>query len=82
MMKINIQHVIPYTDSNIKERTENRLNEIIELGLEEVGYGQYGIKNIMSGLYVEMVWSFSDEDWKGYIDWIKELKKENLNANN
>ena len=27
----------------------------------------------MSGLYIEKVWSYSDEDFKGYMDWAKGL---------
>ena len=44
-----------------------------ELGMEEVGIAQFGYKGIMSGLYIEKVWSYSDEDFKNYMDWAKEL---------
>jgi hypothetical protein len=74
-MEINIPNVLVYTDQDKKERTEQRLKEIIGLGMTEVGYGQYGIKGLMSGLYIEMVWSFSEKDWTQYMDWVKELKK-------
>lgn len=61
--------------SEHKERTRERLAEIIALGMTEVGEAQFGIKNIMSGLYIEMVWSFDERQWKGYMDWVKELKR-------
>ena len=65
----------------LEERTKKRLVEISEIGMEEVGCGQFGKKDIMSGLYIEMVWSFSDEKWTEYISWAKELinsKKEKM----
>ena len=72
-MKINIEEKLKYTENYIKERTLARLVEISELGLTEVGSDQFGVEGIMSGLYIEMVWSFDDERWKDYVDWIKEL---------
>lgn len=58
----------------LKERTKSRLTEISELGMELVGVAEFGIKDVMSGLYIEKVWHYSDKDWKEYIDWVKELK--------
>jgi len=78
-MKINIENVIKYTDIDKKERTKNRLKEIIDLGMIDVNTtDQYGVTGIHSGLYIEMVWSHSEEDWKSYIDWVKSLVKERL----
>lgn len=51
--------------------TRKRLEEINELGMEEVGYGEFGLPGKMSGLYIERVWSFDASKWKGYIDWVK-----------
>lgn len=65
----------------LKERTKNRLIEISEMGMEEVGCGQFGKKNVMSGLYFEMVWFLSDEMWNNYISWAKDFinsKKERM----
>lgn len=59
-----------------KIRVRRRLEEINSLGLSEVGYGEFGIKGLMSGLYIERVWHFSNQHWKEYVDWIKELKQE------
>lgn len=55
-------------------RTRRRLEEINELGLKEVGYGEFGMHNVMSGLYIERVWNFSNAHWTDYVDWIKEVK--------
>lgn len=57
------------------ERTKNRLEEIDSLGMTVVGYGQFGIKDVMSGLYIEKVWHYNAELWKDYIDWVKYLLK-------
>lgn len=80
MSKINIPHVLTYTDKDKKERTQKRLEEIVEMGMVDVGHDQYGITGIMSGLYVEMVWSHSEEAWRDYINWTKQLTREKLEA--
>lgn len=58
----------------LNQRTKKRLKEISDLGLEEVGIDQFGIKNIMSGLYLEKVWDYKEKDWVRYINWIKQVK--------
>lgn len=60
------------------ERTKARLIEIAECGMEEVGEYQFGYKPIMSGLYLERVWNDTDESFKDYMDWAKELIKKKL----
>lgn len=57
------------------ERTKKRLIEISELGMTEVGEGQFGIEGVMSGLYIEMVWQYTDVQFKDYMNWVKELLK-------
>lgn len=59
-----------------KVRIERRLRELNALGLSEVGYGEFGIPGLMSGLYIERVWNFNAVNWKNYIDWVKSLKHE------
>ena len=56
-----------------KERTNNRLIQIGEMGMKDLGNAQFGIKGIMSGLYIEMVWSKADVDWIEYVEWAQEL---------
>lgn len=62
-----------------REETKKRLTQIKELGMEICGVAQFGIKDIMSGLYIEMVWSKTDDQWDDYINYVKELIK---NKNN
>ena len=57
----------------IYHRTRNRLALMGELGMEEVGVAQFGIKDVMSGLYIEMVWSLSNEKFDDYLVWAKSL---------
>jgi hypothetical protein len=60
----------------INVRTRERLVEIADIGMEEVMTAEFGYKGIMSGLYLEKVWSYSNKDWKDYIDWAKGLINE------
>jgi len=57
----------------IRERTRKRLVEIAECGMEECGVAQFGYSGAMSGLYIENVWDYSDEDFKSYMDWARQL---------
>lgn len=72
-MKIDPNDKQWYYDKTNIERTKSRMIQLAELDMEEVGIAQFGIPDKMSGLYIEMVWSFDDEKWNSYIDWIKEL---------
>ena len=63
-----------YDRPDKKEETRNRLQTIQDIGMTEVGVAQFGIKDIMSGLYIERVWSYSDREFDDYIQWVKELK--------
>lgn len=56
-----------------KERTNKRLLEIANAGMQEVGSAEFGIPGIVSGLYIEKVWNDSDEEFTGYLDWVKEV---------
>jgi len=71
MIDINSEDL--YRCKEPQEITKARLTEISDLGMEEVGIAQFGIKGIMSGLYIERIWNYSDEEWKDYMDWVKEL---------
>ena len=62
-----------HSKPELKERTRQRLTQIAELGMEETGIASFGYKGIMSGLYIKKVWSYSDEDFKDYMEWAKEL---------
>ena len=58
---------------DLKQRTKNRLQQIINLGMVEVGVYEFGVPNIMSGLYLEKIWSYNDEAWADYIQWATNL---------
>lgn len=75
-ININREEFYEWNKPDLKERTKNRLKEITDLGMTEVGVAQFGIKDVMSGLYIEMVWSYTDEEFKSYMDWVKSLIKE------
>jgi hypothetical protein len=83
-----IQIVIPLFDTSRedlyeynkpKERTLKRLTEMANLGMEETGTASFGYKNVMSGLYIEKVWGYSDSDFSDYMKWVKDLIKEKSN---
>ena len=74
-MEIDIDYEHNYEYDKPKDRTKARLEQIKEMGLTEVGIGQFGIEGLMSGLYIERVWGFTDEEWDDYLEWIETLKK-------
>jgi len=73
--KINIDNPDYYEHDKpeLKQRTKERLTQIAESGMREVGYGQFGVDKIMSGLYIEKVWNKTDEQFKDYMDWAIDL---------
>ncbi len=62
-----------YTKPEADSRTRQRLEQLERLGCIEVGAAQFGIPNLFSGLYIENVWSFSEQEWNSYIDWVNSL---------
>lgn len=60
------------TRPEIVERTNERLSSIFELGMHEVGICQFGISGICSGLYIEYVWKYTDEQFNEYLDFVKD----------
>ena len=70
---INNRFLYEFDKPNLKERTKSRLIEISDLGMTEVGIYSFGIKGKMSGLYLEKVWSYSEKEWKNYIEWVKSI---------
>lgn len=73
---INQEGYYQYRKPELRERTRQRLTEIASCGMEEVGLGQFGYKDAISGLYIEMVWSYADKDFESYMNWAKtKIKK-------
>jgi hypothetical protein len=58
-----------YRDDDDPQRTRQRLTEMAEMGMEEVGVAEFGVPDKMSGLYIERVWNYSDKQWKEYMEW-------------
>jgi len=75
MNKIDIDRKDLYEFDKPTERTRKRLIELDKIGMTEVDAAQFGVKNIMSGLYIEMVWHYNDQQWDDYIQWAKDLIK-------
>lgn len=75
MNQFNINREDLYQANKPKERTKKRLTEMAQLGMKEVGYASFGYKNVMSGLYIEKVWYYSDQEFEEYMNWVKEFVK-------
>ncbi|AGO49638.1 hypothetical protein Phi13:2_gp028 [Cellulophaga phage phi13:2] len=80
MSRFDIERKDLYEYDKPKERTRKRLTEMSECGMEETGIASFGYNGIMSGLYIEKVWGYSDEDFKDYMDWAKGLIAASLNG--
>lgn len=80
MPRFDIEREDLYEYNKPKERTRKRLTEMAECGMEEMGIASFGYKEVMSGLYIEKVWGYSDEDFKDYMDWAKGLIATSLNG--
>lgn len=78
MGKINIDNKDLYDHKTPDKRTRKRLEQLLELGMEEISFAQFGIEGVVSGLYIEQVWTDSNYGWDEYILYVKELllKKE------
>jgi len=72
-----VENQLWYEYKKPKERTRKRLIEMADLGMEEIGVASFGIKDVMSGLYIEKVWHFSDEEFDDYMTYVKELIDKN-----
>jgi hypothetical protein len=80
MPRFDIERKDLYEHNKPKERTRKRLTEMAECGMEEIGIASFGYKGVMSGLYIEKVWGYSDEDFTDYMDWVKGLIATSLNG--
>jgi len=73
-MKFNIERKDLYClDKQPNETIKKRLTQMAELGMEEVGTAEFGVKDIMSGMYIENVWNFTDKEFDSYMKWVKGL---------
>lgn len=60
-------------DAAINKRTKNRLIQLKEIGLKDLALATFGIKDVVSGLYIEKVWCQTIDEWNGTIKWLKQL---------
>jgi hypothetical protein len=58
---------------DFEHRTKQRLLQFEGLGMVEIGEAQFGIPGICSGLYIEGIWSDTDDRFNDYIAWVIEL---------
>lgn len=79
---MDINKKVYYCNNENVERTKRRLTQMNEIGMTEVGDAQFGVEGIMSGLYIERVWSYDDEKFDDYLNWVKTLIKEKDDKNN
>lgn len=56
----------------IEERTASRLKEMAAIGMVDYG-ASFGVPNVMDGMYIERVWQMDDDQFKDYLDWVKDL---------
>lgn len=77
MRKFNVNRsdFYPYGKPELKSQTKARLEQIADIGMREVGLAQFGVDGLMSGLYIERVWNYSDKEWDEYIGWVELLIK-------
>lgn len=78
MNKIDVdnKHFYEYDKPENRDRTKKRLQELVDMGCEETGIASFGVKGVVSGLFIERVWSYSDERWTDYIEWMKSVINE------
>lgn len=69
--RFNYEHGKP----DLKERTKKRLIRISDCGMTISGSGEFGYDGVMSGLYIEKVWSYPAKDFNSYMKWVIGLIK-------
>lgn len=73
LIDINYKHYYESQNPIRNDRTRKRLQTLINLNMIEVGNCEFGIKHVVSGLYIERVWEWDDNRFNDYIDWVKEI---------
>jgi hypothetical protein len=74
---VNRKDLYKFNDNPVhQKRTKDRLQRILDAGMEECGVAQFGIPGVMSGLYIEKVWNDSDKKFNEYMEWAINLKDE------
>lgn len=63
-------------DYQTDEVMRARLQQLEQMGVEIVGYGELGIPGHMSGMYIERVWYADAARWEEEIKWIQGILDE------
>jgi hypothetical protein len=75
MINIEDKRFYRYDDNDeMRLITKNRLKAMSDLGMEELYVANFGIRNVVSCLYIEKVWHYSDEEFEDYLTFVKEVK--------
>jgi hypothetical protein len=73
----NVNYYPYFSKGENREEIKARLATIWDMGLSELGNGQFGIKDVMSGLYIEMIWRYSNKEFAEYIEWVQSIIDKN-----
>lgn len=71
--KFDIERSDFYKYKEDKSTTWARLKQIADLGMEEVGTAEFGVRGIVSGLYIERIWDMTDAAWIEHVSWMTGL---------
>ena len=55
------------------DQTKSRLLGMKKMGMIDFGNFQFGVDGVVSGIWIERVWSFSNKDWKSYMEWAQSV---------
>jgi len=64
-----------HSSNDHKRRTRSRLQKMESMCMVMVSVGQFGIKDVVSGLHIEMVWNYTDKEFHDYMKWVEEVKE-------
>lgn len=73
----NVNYYPYFSKEENREEIKDRLATIWDMGLSDLGNGQFGIKDVMSGLYIEMIWRYTNKEFTDYMEWTKDLIDKN-----
>lgn len=61
------------SDHFSKEKIRERLQEMKDIGMRYCSDDSFFVPYVMRGMYIERVWNRTDEAFKDYLDWVREL---------
>lgn len=72
-MEININRPDYYKRNGDTERTRARLEQLNAMGMVDLGLSEFGVRGVVSGLYIERVWNYDQKAWDSYIKWAGQI---------